>query len=742
MASFVNIDFPNEFYCPITMDIMKNPVIGPDGHTYERSAIEQWLTTSNKSPITRKVMQSSNLIPNIALRNTIESITKAGAFPTKKPTPVSSSSGSTLDFSQDKVTLSYNSKKLENGNILVNITANPPAHPNCGKRKPSTFICVIDVSGSMDSPVTVSDGTTQESHGFSRLDLVKHSMKTIVNCLGENDHVAIVTFSDTAKVVLDLTEMNELGKRSSLGVIDSIRTEGMTNIWDGLRVALELSKNPICKNSNTVISLLTDGEPNVNPPRGILETLKKTIRDESLDVSISTFGFGYNLDSKLLTDIASEGSGTYGYIPDCTFVGTIFVNFMSNVLASVSILNKLHIKPLNGTIIQSTPFAGLNVGPIQYGQKRDFVLEIKNGASQSEYLEVIFTYAGQEVKLIITQENSGNEHELFVQNFRTKFIDTIKRARESYNLLNRVAESVDMLNDFYREVSTSSVAEDGRLIAILKDIKSTEENEGQIGKSFSRQDWYDKWGKHYVPSVSKAHIYQQCVNFKDPSMQVYGGRLFSEIQEKADDIFCSMPSPTPSCRQQSYSGHGGGGSSYVQPAAVNMSHYYNSGGSCFDGNGVVPMYDGTNKLVKNLNEGDICNVNNQPSKIKCVLRTKVNKNIDLVNINNMWITPWHPIMRNGEWMFPIDISNVESKYIDYVYNFVFTDHHSIIVNGVECIGLGHNIVGPVVSHPYYGTNRVIEDLRKVDGWNNGFIEIDNFTLDRDIHGYISKISPN
>ena len=43
--SLIATSYLQTFICPITGDIMKDPVIGSDGHTYERSAIEQWLHT-------------------------------------------------------------------------------------------------------------------------------------------------------------------------------------------------------------------------------------------------------------------------------------------------------------------------------------------------------------------------------------------------------------------------------------------------------------------------------------------------------------------------------------------------------------------------------------------------------------------------------------------------------------------------------------------------------------------------
>uniref|UniRef100_UPI0039810EA8 hypothetical protein n=1 Tax=Salmonella sp. s51228 TaxID=3159652 RepID=UPI0039810EA8 len=60
------------------------------------------------------------------------------------------------------------------------------------------------------------------------------------------------------------------------------------------------------------------------------------IDKNGLPCSVGTFGFGYSLDSQLLHDIAVEGNGMYAFIPDSSFVGTAFVNAMSNALVTVS----------------------------------------------------------------------------------------------------------------------------------------------------------------------------------------------------------------------------------------------------------------------------------------------------------------------------------------------------------------------------------------------------------------------
>ncbi|CAE7878020.1 unnamed protein product [Symbiodinium microadriaticum] len=81
--------------------------------------------------------------------------------------------------------------------------------------------------------------------------------------------------------------------------------------------------------------------------------------------------------------------------------------------------------------------------------------------------------------------------------------------------------------------------EDDRLAGIVDDVS------GQVAEAVSRQDWYESWGKHYLRSLSRAHLAQLCNNFKDPGVQPYGGDLFREVRDAADDIFLTIPAPNP-----------------------------------------------------------------------------------------------------------------------------------------------------------------------------------------------------
>lgn len=67
-----DLPVPDQYICPITTQIMTDPVILTDGHVYERSAIQKWLQTHNTSPITNATVCKNTLIPCFTLKTLIE----------------------------------------------------------------------------------------------------------------------------------------------------------------------------------------------------------------------------------------------------------------------------------------------------------------------------------------------------------------------------------------------------------------------------------------------------------------------------------------------------------------------------------------------------------------------------------------------------------------------------------------------------------------------------------------------
>jgi SUMO ligase MMS21 Smc5/6 complex component len=66
-------DIPHEFICPITHEIMKNPLMSRYGQIYERDAILTWLSKHNNlCPLTRQVLTVSDLIRHRSLKARIK----------------------------------------------------------------------------------------------------------------------------------------------------------------------------------------------------------------------------------------------------------------------------------------------------------------------------------------------------------------------------------------------------------------------------------------------------------------------------------------------------------------------------------------------------------------------------------------------------------------------------------------------------------------------------------------------
>ena len=86
--------------------------------------------------------------------------------------------------------------------------------------------------------------------------------------------------------------------------------------------------------------------------------------------------------------LATEGDGMYAFIPDSGFVGTVFVNALSNLLVTMAKNTKLSLEPVQGATFVAGAIPGgllhqetswgiqLNVGCLQYGQPRHFIVPV------------------------------------------------------------------------------------------------------------------------------------------------------------------------------------------------------------------------------------------------------------------------------------------------------------------------------------------------------------------------------
>jgi len=63
---------PRGFLCPISMELMTQPVVSPTGITYDRQSLTGWIEEHHSDPATQAPLKMDNVYPNLALRDMIQ----------------------------------------------------------------------------------------------------------------------------------------------------------------------------------------------------------------------------------------------------------------------------------------------------------------------------------------------------------------------------------------------------------------------------------------------------------------------------------------------------------------------------------------------------------------------------------------------------------------------------------------------------------------------------------------------
>ena len=694
--------YPPEFDCPIGMMIMTDPVSDDIGMTFDRPNLMTWLTANNnRHPIVQgRMLNPTSLKPNYALKSQIERYLATATAPATAPAVTTTVN----QFVQQPLTVTATSAS-DSAYIRVKVT--PPV---TGLRQPVALFIALDNSGSMNenaSPPT--EGAT-----FTRMDLCKHTIRTIAGMLSDCDSLCLVSFSTGAKVVLAPTLMNSDGKQKLEHSIGTVIPDASTNIWAGLELLNRLASAPEFVGRNVAAALLTDGMPNINPPRGILSTFKD-LKKPAL-FSLSTFGFGSQLDSHLLSDIASVGGGSFGFIPDYSMVATVFINWASTVLATAATNQTIHLHYADGT------FSEIATGPIQFGQSRTFILQQQQQQQQ---------HAVQSVQLnntttAFTAGSLTNDDMAYVE-----LIDCIKHCIST-------GGSRDSFNGLYAKYPTSEIVGD----------VTPSQNPDDEGQVIMAPRYYETWGKHYLRAYLRAQELQQCMNFKDRGLQIYGGELFHTIQATGDEVFAHLPpllatgtkpftttgqQQQQQQQQQRYVG------TINMPPTFNMGMFNNPGGGCWASDSQLLMDDSSRKSIRDVRKGDKVWTPSGPALVEYAveLGTKALTR-SMCQIGELMLTPYHPVLIDGIWKFPIDlVSSIESMEPS-VYNLVLDKGHIVNVSNILSATLGHGFTGSVIEHNFFGNmESVVYDLASQPGFMEGRPIYKNLKCRRDCDNLVT-----
>lgn len=217
------------------------------------------------------------------------------------------------------------------GLIYVDVKLTADTTPDTGERRPIDFALVLDVSGSMADE--------------NKIGLMKQACAGLQQHLTAQDRVSVVSFSTSARTVLGL-------QKPSSEYQDAIRqlaASGGTNISAGLELGAEELRRAVRPGAARRIILLTDGHPTPNvgdwTPEGLRGVCK---RFQQQGISVSAVGLGLDYNSKLLSDMAEAGGGSYHYVDSGQRIAGIYDAELRSLRTLVARGVSVSIEPVNG----------------------------------------------------------------------------------------------------------------------------------------------------------------------------------------------------------------------------------------------------------------------------------------------------------------------------------------------------------------------------------------------------------
>ena len=285
--------------------------------------------------------------------------------------------------------------------------------------------------------------------------------------------------------------------------------------------------------------------------------------------------------------------------------------------------------------------------------------------------------------------------------------------------------------------------------------------EGRLSKALSRKERFERWGKHYLRALLRAHQLQLQTNFMDPGLKNYGGALFAKVRDAGGLIFAALPAPQPPPKtcpicgdafgldctaaemQRHTESHFGGPPAPAAPVrrtrvvraqtrAPNMANFYEGeGGGCF-GRGSTCMVCSVNSTdfvqtdVAAVQQGDFIRVaGGGTAEVVAAVTIEEPAEATLCELpSGLRITAKHPVRINGQWQMPTALpeARIVRNSSGFVTNFILRgddgrlhDHgHVLLVDGVECASWGHGLKSEGIAHQFWGSERVIKALANCD----------------------------
>jgi Ca-activated chloride channel family protein len=220
--------------------------------------------------------------------------------------------------------------------------------------EPQVIYCLIDIVSTKaekvapDLPLNISlvlDNST--SMNGTRLDMLKISTREIIQELGQEDLISVISFNDRAKILIpSQTQPSTSQVESSIG---GLIAEGGTEIFQGLEAGYdEIKKNSFFDYVNHIL-LITDGHTYGDEDNCV--ALAKTA--SNADIGISGLGIGIEWNDEFIDKLCALTGGHSMYVQDPSEVKDFLKRSIASLKDAYSKHITLNLQPAPGVTLLS-----------------------------------------------------------------------------------------------------------------------------------------------------------------------------------------------------------------------------------------------------------------------------------------------------------------------------------------------------------------------------------------------------
>jgi Ca-activated chloride channel homolog len=395
-----------------------------------------------------------------------------------------------------------------NESLKMNVLATVRAPEVLGARAPVDCVVVLDTSGSM-----ADEG---------KLKVAQTMIEFLVTrALSENDRVALVSFSESARTVADLVEVSNTAKlHTFLSAVYSMHAAGGTALSDGLMAGFRLL-NHVEKGRTPVLLVLSDGQANeglttTSELRDYVSRLLFMTADESTTSTVvHAVAVGKDVDSETLGAITEVSDGTLTHAQTTEDVPKAFGTIVG-VLTTPTMAHHVEVVvTVDGTPASAHP---QKLGAIHAGAKRDVLLSVEVPPSGDGKIPItafaFYTNATTGERLLVSNTstvlyvsdeefaNSKVDPLVRAQELR---VDTVKALKDAHDLFTErhlstgkklLEDALSKLKGFDPECSNVE------LCALVQDVEAALKNSATYEQFCST-------GKHTITTTGAAYRSQR-----------------------------------------------------------------------------------------------------------------------------------------------------------------------------------------------------------------------------------------